>query len=348
MTEGSWYDIFLTNSGYGLADSFVAPVMSVALQKVSNHLVAKPVKGGSNWLTLAFPGDASDDELASWRDLKVSDLIRVGTAATGSFTEYLTILETADVVQLYNTYSTKWQISTKSPTEHLPNATGGNDDPATAITHLGPNTGNNMMLITLRCVRVNHSIDATTLDDFLHTDTNFTAAHQASSIVTDATRGDVSAYQHVGGNFNYRENLYFPCYRQTSGGTLKVSLPTNIKMVRAVKLMGYSFVDKGLGGTQQQHEWVEDDWLAIRIKELSNNTILSNNRFAHGALHIVRTTGEGKGSTTVEEFEPLGIACTTFSPVNLPAITAEIVDRTGRDAYVGRCHLWMRILASHI
>ena len=60
----------------------------------------------------------------------------------------------------------------------------------------------------------------------------------------------------------------------------------NYKEIRAIKLIGYSFVHKRAVGIAQQHELKEDDWYAMRIKEIPG-TILSNNSNANGSFYVV-------------------------------------------------------------
>lgn len=383
----TWQDVFLTKPEYGgtaqgsrlMDDVFVAPVMSVDVRCAKGASAtttnAKVVKGGSNWLALAFPGDASGTEIAKWRDISVGDMIRVGTAGAGGFTDYLTVLETIDVDRLYNTTSGNWQIVTLDPhtdtatvTVKVPDPDEGRDLAGQTLTHIGPYSNNTSIhwVIehttgglpkgSLRCVRINYSIDASTLDTDINRDAKFlNSATDSANFVTDATRGEVSTYYPQTGTRTYvganrREMFYYPCYRQRGWGSsstvLRLQMPTNIKQVRAVKLMGYSLFHKRTVGTQQQHEYKNDDWLAIRIKELrTNDNVLSNNRYAEGALHILNCGTATDGQ--LYAYEPQGLACASFTPVNLPSITVEVIDRQGQDAHLGRTHLWLRVLVTH-
>jgi hypothetical protein len=356
------------------------------------------VKEGSNWLALAFPSNVPDDEIKRWCKLGVGDMIRVGTAGVGGFTDYVTVLETVDADELVNTLTTDWQIRALDPASNAttitplyPSASGyhqmigqvyqyathleaSNVLPRLNMLKVGTYdtvTGwSGLKIGSLRCVRINYVIDASTIDSTLHTDTNFGSTSTAANRVTDATRGEVSVYyptsipastltdirEYAGAD--RREMFYYPCYRQrewvdansSTTTSLRLQMPTNIKKIRAIKLMGYSMVHKRAVGTQQQHERKEDDWFALRIKELrSNNTLLSNNRFADGALHILHTGNQSSssaGSVELYSFEPAGLACASFSPTNLPSITIEIVDRLGQEAHFGRMHLWLKVLVT--
>ena len=393
--DETWQDVFLTKPEYGgsgvgapkMDDTFVAPVMSIAVQRERSdtQINAKPVKGGSNWLMLAYPGDATSAEVDRWRSLEPGDMIRVGTAGVGGFTDYLTVLETLDADRLYNTTGVDWEIATLDPSSAsttigtvFPDADQGyhtGEQPGRPLSHLKAATSSantqswaiehatGLKSGSLRCVRINYAIDATTIDPTYHKDTNFTSFSQSASYVTDATRGEVSVYYPLSGVRKYdgadrREMFYFPCYRQRewvdasrpTTTVLRLQMPTNVKQIRAVKLMGYSMVHKRAVGTQQQHERKEDDWYAIRIKELhTNNSVLSNNQHAQGALHVLHAGNSGSttaGSVELYEYDPHGLSCASFSPINLPSLTVEVVDRQGNDAHFGRMHLWLRILTT--
>lgn len=392
--QEAWQDVFLTKPESGhtaqsmFDDCFVAPVMSVDVQREkgpsATQVYAKPCKGGSKWLALAFPGNAGTDEIARWRDLAKGDMIRVNTTSVGGFHDYLTIMETVDCDRLYNTsYNSRFQVVSLDPSDSattwVVNLPIGGTGAASAssgqpLTHLDTvSTGNNFAVESenrglptgsLRCIRVNHELDATTLDTYAHRDAAFTLESTTANYVTDATRGEISSYYPVSGTRPYegadrREMFYYPCYRlkewvnsaRPTSTLLRLQMPSNIKQVRAIKLMGYSLNHKQSIGTHQQHEAKQDDWIAIRIKEVrTNNNVLSNNRHADGALHVISCNTDANraaGSTWLYAYEPQGLACVNFSPVNLPAITAEVVDRQGDEAHFGRMHLWLRVLATH-
>ena len=350
----NWQDVFITRPEYGGTgqatindDIFVASVMSVKLQIVGQtDVVAKAVEEGTNWLTLAFPANATSDEVSQWNELKVGDMIRVGVAGSQAFTDYVTILEILDADKLIAAEA--WQISAHDPAEaSLPDK-----------KYIGSTYGDYNHKV--RCVRINYSIDASTLP--LGKPDDVFANHTA--IITDILprrRGDVSTFYTLSGTRNYegasrREMFFYPCYKQrdwvqTSANTvLKLHVPTNIKHIRAIKLMGYSMMHKRRIGVQQQHEHQEDDWYALRIKELNtNNNVLSNNQHANGALHVIATGKKREimaGSDELYEYDPHGLACASFSPINLPAITVQVVDRLGREAHFGRMHLWLRVLVT--
>jgi hypothetical protein len=202
---------------------------------------------------------------------------------------------------------------------------------------------------------VNASVDVSTIVNKV-TDRSFDVAATPHSVsVDESNRGEVSVYYPLSGTRHYagsdrREMFFFPCYRQRTWvqhnqpqtTVLQMGMPTNVKKVRAVKLMGYSLSHKRTIGVQHTHEQKEEDWYAIRIKELrTNSAILSNNSHANGALHVLHCgrspTLSGKpNSAALYQYDADGLSCVAFSPVNLPTITVEVVDRLGGEAHFGR------------
>jgi hypothetical protein len=358
-----WQDIFLTKPDYvEMDDEFVAPVMSVEVQRKAGTatIIARTHLEGSNWLALAYPANAPAAEIARWRTLQTGDMIRVGTADNDDFSDYMTVMETVDVDELQNPGSKAWNVCASDT-----NAAGA---AAVAYTHIG--VGGIAKILpgqlpsgSLRCVRVNASVDVSTIVNKV-TDRSFDVAATPHSVsVDESNRGEVSVYYPLSGTRHYagsdrREMFFFPCYRQRTWvqhnqpqtTVLQMGMPTNVKKVRAVKLMGYSLSHKRTIGVQHTHEQKEEDWYAIRIKELrTNSAILSNNSHANGALHVLHCgrspTLSGKpNSAALYQYDADGLSCVAFSPVNLPTITVEVVDRLGGEAHFGRMHVWLRVL----
>jgi hypothetical protein len=108
-----------------------------------------------------------------------------------------------------------------------------------------------------------------------------------------------------------------------------MQIPSNVKQLYGVKVLGYSLSTVG-----------EHDWLALRIKEIrtNNGTVMSNNIHANGALHVIRGTSDA--------YEPLGLSCMQFSPVNFSGLTVELVDHQGVDVHFSRVHIWLRLLVT--
>jgi len=200
----------------------------------------------------------------------------------------------------------------------------------------------------LRCVRINRTIDASTMNRD-RVDHEFTHMESGSfSRVIPRNRGMVS----VDGSGD-RDKLFFPCYQAVRAPqhsrvqrTLSLKLPSNFRQMRAIKIRGYQMNAKRLHFIENQHEQPDDDWIAIRCRELEGS-VLSNNRHADRSLHVL-SAGEainrGDGTTTLYKFDPEGLTCVQFSPVNLPQISFEFIDSRGQPADVGRMHLWVSLL----
>ena len=230
---------------------------------------------------------------------------------------------------------------------------------------------------SLRAVRVNYAVNCSDIDDMLQPDTQFTAKSDASLSGTSPSttynkirpkyRGEITTFYKgpngLDGTRAYdgadrREMFYYPCYKlrewvsaaNPTRSVLRLQMPSNIKQVSAVKLMAYSLTHKRSVGIQQQHERKEDDWFALRLKEVhSSGMVLSNNRFADGCFHVIHA-GNGNekkgGSVELYDNDPAGLACASFTPTNLPSLSVEITDRLGQEAHFGRMHLWLRVLVT--
>jgi hypothetical protein len=150
------------------------------------------------------------------------------------------------------------------------------------------------------------------------------------------------------------EKYFYPLYKAANwvkGTTLVAKLDHGVKQVSAVKLVGYTLVNKRAVGIQNQHEMQSDDYLILRIKEIEGH-VISNNHHAHGAFAILRTgTSENllHGSTQFSAYEPSGIVCVPVHSTNatLRNMTIEVTDRMGKPAHFGRFHLWFKLLVTH-
>ena len=278
------------------------------------NIVANLAEAESNWLTLAYPADASPTDIAAFRNLNVGDTIRVGTAAT-NFTNYLTVLEVVDFTELRNPTTADWSIGNPSNIQIVAQS-------GSTVSSFVSTTGAN------RSVRVNHMIDAATIPNI--------ATFKRHSIRLFSTNVKAGS-----------EALYFPCYKQRKlPHILRMQLPTNIGAVSAIELKGYSIVHSRRVGYQHQHEMKDNDWLAIRVKEIHGPSVLSNNMHANGALHIIPEAARHSDSITFNAtaYEPAGIARVDFTPKNMPSLTVELLNHNGEAAPVGRMNMWLKIL----
>ena len=135
-------------------------------------------------------------------------------------------------------------------------------------------------------------------------------------------------------------------------------MPSDVRQIRAIKVMGVTFTRRLQlnGGAQFLPEYY-----GLRIKEISTRGVMSNNQFVDGALCVLNalphdtfwkeyfestTSGAFKLNFPVHTYDPQGLACVSFTPVNLPSLTVELVDHEGKVAEVGRVHLWLRVLTT--
>jgi hypothetical protein len=355
-----WQDVFLTNL-VDANDAFVAPVMSVSLHGTN----ARYSHGASDWLALAFPSDASDAEINNWNTVIPGDMIRVGTPGTGGHTSYVTVMETQDMAALVNRHdesleivaldSDETSIATFDVDGQRVTTNGSGLATSGRPTHISPDAqavigANGLPVGSLRCVRLNHSIDCSTIDlPNLTTDNTFASARDSQTAITTSTRGEVTAHRSTS---SFRERLFFPCYRHAQwyadGGALRMAMPTNIRHVTALKLCGYHLTMKPHMGIHGSHERGHNDWYALRVREVHpTRAVMSNNPYAHGALHVIHAgtnTTQTDGVVDLYKYEPDGISCMECSEVNLPSLTFDVLAQDGQPASFGRMHLWIRVL----
>ena len=144
---------------------------------------------------------------------------------------------------------------------------------------------------------------------------------------------------------------FYPMYKSThwanNGRTLRATLNQNVKQVKAVKLCGYSLVNKRQPNIQSMHEIQVDDYIILKINEIAGN-VVSNNGFAQGSFAILPAGSHADNSTgaaEVHRYEADGLHCQTIStPHSIQTLTLEVMDRLGRPAHFGRFHLWFKLL----
>ena len=334
-----------------------------------DQVLARTLEGnvGSTYLTLAFPANAEAHEIARWRELQKGDAIRVGVPETDYHRGfYLTVVDTFDADVLLNERSQDWQLAgflghAAARTFPHPN-TGGL--PNQQVTHLkgwnnleesamqnglfaarqGYMYADALPKGSLRIVHVDYKVDASGLtadDGGLRLDATFALPRWidwgSGTIPSHDSRGEVSLYPHL-----TRESLCYPCYkaRPRTHPALSLRLPAGIRLVSAVKLMGYQLATT-TPASGVQHLISDDNWVAMRIRELPGtpmHNVLSNNESANGSFYVIPT-----GS--VSRQEPDGIVEHTFTPQNMPSITVEFVNRHGKHVLLGgRVHVWLRLL----
>ena len=279
------------------------------------------------------------EQNAAVMGLQVGDMIRVGQATHGAYSDYVIIQELIDIDELVNTFSINLDLGGGYAAYMTPGYIILKD--GVPLRNYPANR---------RALRISTPLECTSLPHkwptFSTALTTRTPADMNNRSLAHAYTKDITSMQ----------KYFWPVYKQRkwthanqpTRSVLRLQMPTSIKQVSAIKLMGYSMVHKRAVGILQQHEMHSDDWFALRLKEVSGD-VLSNNSHANGSLYVLHTgngTNKVHGSVELYGYDPQGLATATFSPTNLPSITVDITDRLGNEAHFGRMHLWLRVLVN--
>ena len=374
-----WTDVFITKadetpsdgSKYAFDDTFCCSVQSIEFDP--NETYAVVTEGDSPWICPTWSKEymTSAANKSEYANLQVGDLVRIGEHETEGFTDYLTIVEIKTFSKLVNGTSTTLRISTGTGT------TEGTDFLTAPGTSTDFNTNQPQAMMTVLtdgiahiALRLNASLNCTKFPSFTP---NNSADHIYARQMAHRNSGNTgSAYfadltnRHQAYSYHSKmtlaypgetastEKYFYPLYKAKNwvkGTTLVAKLDHGVKQVAAVKLVGYTLVNKRAVGLQNQHEMQSDDYLILRIKEIEGH-VISNNHHAHGAFAILRTgTSENllHGSTQFSAYEPGGIVCVPVHSTNatLRNMTIEVTDRMGNPAHFGRFHLWFKLLVTH-
>ena len=378
-----WADVFVTKQTedpstgqqYSYDDEFITTVQSIEFDPDIGTSRAFITETDSPWIMATWLHDVDQQtDQNPLMEIEVGDLVRLGGVHTAGFTDYLTVVEIVDdILSVQNAASTKVKISTTQSSTL--SGTHILDAPTTStLTYDGTNGSNANVTNTFynlngnaaarRALRLNVNINATTLpnnipvlDDGTQThnivrqEANKTAS-TAGAFATLETRDH--AYEYVRKGAGKFESYFYPLYKAknwVSGTILNAKLDHGVKQVAAVKLIGYSLVNKRAVGIQHAHEMQGDDYLILRIKEIDGH-VISNNMYAHGAFAVLRTGDSShriEGATEFSAYEPSGIVCVDVrkSSATMRNLTIEVTDRLGRPAHFGRFHLWFKLLVTH-
>ena len=338
LCKQEWRDIFLTAPDYNETDDeFVCPMHSVRLVKSGDKIGATVVEEECDCLMPAYPALMNAEQNTAVMGLQVGDMIRVGQATHGSFSDYVTILELIDIDELANTFQIALDVGA-APTI------------ASGAKVLKDQTPLKEYPANRRALRISTALECTSLPHKWPTFTTALTTRQAADL---DTRTQAIAYTK---DTTSMQKYFWPVYKQRkwthanqpTRSVLRLQMPTSIRQVSSIKLMGYSMVHKRAVGILQQHEMHSDDWFALRLKEVSGD-VLSNNSHANGCLYVLHTgngTNKVNGSVELYGYDPQGLATASFTPTNLPSITVDITDRLGNEAHFGRMHLWLRVLVN--
>jgi hypothetical protein len=375
-------DVFVTNADPNQEDDyddqFVCPVQSVRLHE--NYAVI--VEDETDWVTPLFPFDATSDP---FKEIMKGDLIRVGVPSTGGFTDYLTVVEKVPIKAFRN--ATSYYIATSSsaldyggevagtmnidPYEEYhvypssdewlrPHGYGENTSEHTVYNAvfeggagltLADDTAEYEPPVQLYALRLNHSINATTINEPI--DAN-RSKRIVAAVTTDAQETLIATLENRQNVTMWGGGHLYPMYHMKewrTGQSLTAELDHGVKQVEEVRLMGYSLMNKRNVGPQHAHEMIQDDYLILRIKEVEGK-VISNNRHANGAFAILYAGSHAdntKGGVDVHKYDTDGIVVRRVDATNsvMRNLTVELLDRTGKPAHFGRLHLWFKILATH-
>jgi hypothetical protein len=361
-----WLDVFITKSdqdqssgeAYNLDEEFCCSVQSVRFAPDYPE-TAFITEGQSNWI---LPTWTREYEKAGSRSepvlsMKAGDLIRIGGVETEGFTDYLTVLEVRHITTLAN--GTDENVSISKDTDALliaPDTStivDGETLSETLKTDFSKALENTLATtvssdgIAHIAIRVNATFNCTGIPP------KYPKATKADYLYAGVDPSDIGlkdrhkAKTEANGDAGY----FYPMYKSThwanNGRTLRATLNQNVKQVKAVKLCGYSLVNKRQPNIQSMHEIQVDDYIILKINEIAGN-VVSNNGFAQGSFAILPAGSHADNSTgaaEVHRYEADGLHCQTIStPHSIQTLTLEVMDRLGRPAHFGRFHLWFKLL----
>ena len=375
-----WLDVFITKSdqdqssgeAYNLDEEFCCSVQSVRFAPGYPE-TAFITEGQSNWLlptwTLEYENAESRSEPVL--SMKAGDLVRIGGVETEGFTDYLTVLEVRHITTLANgtdeavsisTATTRtaaditFELAKPSTTAEVANPSGSGPDiqVQTLVTANFDFASGQFLSYPVKstgiahiAIRVNATFNCTGIPP------KYPKATKAAYLYAGADPSDIGlkdrhdAKTEAKGGAGY----FYPMYKSThwanNGRTLRATLNQNVKQVKAVKLCGYSLVNKRQPNIQSMHEIQVDDYIILKINEIAGN-VVSNNGFAQGSFAILPAGSHADNSTgaaEVHRYEADGLHCQTIStPHSIQTLTLEVMDRLGRPAHFGRFHLWFKLL----
>lgn len=368
--QEKWVDIFLTEdnttSQYKFDDVFCCSVQSVEFDpdnQSNTQIPAYITESNSEWILPTWSemyGQAAA-ATSEYMNIQVGDLIRIGGTPSKGRTDYLTVLEKRHVTHVINATNSIVSCGFNSAGNivTLPKPAEGN----TILNHGLTTSG-----IAHIALRVNASINCTSLDpgtadrsssEDIHLQdvsttysTKATLANRHSAYVYQSKNAEAYTGEASNQYMQATEKFFWPLYRHrtwSNSHSLNVRLDHRVKQCHALKLVGYSLVNKRQAGISHSHEMINDDYLILRIKEVEGE-VISNNVFANGSLAILQTgdtTNNVIGATEYSRYEPEGIVCVPVTQNTLKNLSVEIVDRFGKPAHFGRLHMWLKLYVKH-
>lgn len=334
---------------YTRESAFVQTVQSVILPS-NGGAIAYVVDRASNWVAIGPVKDAQTGQTL-WSKLTNGMLVRFGTAA-GGYTDYFTILEVKSVFDLHNSTASALQVSS---------------DPAQATIASGASYsatfGAAMSGEATLILRLNGSIDLTSLPTGMVTDatigsvpgTLLTLANRYTDggffLGTGTENSPLTAINPQYSNICYPSFVREPWPVKGANSCLKVFFNAGTKRVYKISLMGYAITSMpAVGHAVDNEPTQEEDYVVLRIEELSKLNVTSNVPHANGAfavLPVSSSTSNSNGTHSTTMFEPTAdkeVASVEFeSPVALGRLTLSLTNRLGSEVQMLHGHFWLRV-----
>ena len=367
--QAKWVDVFVTkpdatDSGgteslvrtpYGNDDKFVMPVFNIRVATdTAESKKAIVTEDASEWVMCAFPDNAKASggiykavEAEELLAIKVGDLVRIGKASTGGFTDYLTVMEIRKMDSITNGLA----VTIPKDASVVTPAWTGNFTLIDLTSGYDTNSGAARIAL-----RLNRQVTCTKIP----TDTipKYTVSATTNTYVSGAAERHFGFAQTYGAYGKVVEHLPYPLYRAVDfAGTkeqqrvLRVRFDRSVKDVKCIKLMAYQFANKAAIDFAHAHEIPVDDYLILRIKEIGGE-VVSNNRHAHGAFAVLSAgaiydaANGGRHYGASDTVNGL-VTQTNLSTNQLSSLTLELTNRQGDAAQIGRVHMWFKVLAAH-
>ncbi len=364
-----WVDVFLTNpttESYDFDDKFCCSIQSVEFDPGEADAIAYVTENDSDWIlpTWSKEYDTPAAAMSEYANIKVGDLVRIGNMSVDAFTNYLTVIETKVITHVANATSEALRVAVDGGIVigdtllSKPTSTSTVDYVVGGVSLFKKQLAQNG--IAHIAIRVNASLNATKLNTSVLSRNIPHQTLRQTQIASNVQLANRNQAYHYHSNCKSAfpleatptEKHYYPLYRHANWNreALRVKLDHGVKQVLAVKLMGYSLINKRHVGIQHAHELQTDDYVILRVKEIEGH-VVSNNRHVHGSFAVLQsgtTSDNNTGATEYSRYEPGGIICVPNEPTNtIRNLTIEVKDRLGNDAHFGRFHLWFKLLTTH-
>lgn len=363
--SASFSAVSSAGDAYTYDDVFGCTVQSIEIDPDGPGNRAYITLNDTPWLlpTWSTEYGAAAAKTSPYAGIKVGDLVRVGGVVNDGYTDYLTVVEVREFTEICNATNAQVQVSrsggSTAGTDYLPLPTTSSTTTASphvialaqaGIAHIG--------------IRVNASLNCTKLNEVLN-QTTTEAIHRQAVVTAGSTNATLStrqtAYTYIANPKKAydtetiaSEKYYYPLYiasNWTQNTTLEARLDHGVKQVKAIRLKGYSLVNKRQVGIHHAHEMTADDYVILRIKEIQGK-VISNNQYCNGAFAVLqagKTSDNLIGAAEYSRYEPDGLVTQPMECSNntIRNLSIDITDRQGNPAHFGRLHLWFQLLVTH-